>query len=123
MAHRTARTEVRRADDDELIGFVEPAPDGTWRALAVFGGLIATAPTEEAATAAITSRGLSVLAETWWFRGEPAVLLEAAPERVVARVGGVVALAQVVGSNGSADGHRMLTLTGSELAELTLRRP
>lgn len=120
MTSPIARIEVRRADDDELIGFVERAPEGTWRALAVFGGLVATAPTEEAATAEITSRGLAVLAETWWFRGEPAVIMEAAPERVVARVGGIAALAAAVGSNGSGDGHRTLTLTGDELGELTL---
>ncbi|MFC5948157.1 hypothetical protein ACFQH9_07710 [Pseudonocardia lutea] len=123
MIHPTARTEVRRADDEELIGFVEPAPDGTWRALSVFGGLIATAGTEEAATAEITGRGLAVLAETWWFRGEPAVLLEAAPGRVVARVGGIAALAAVVGSGAGEDGHRLLTLTGAEIGELTLARP
>ncbi|GAA4675943.1 hypothetical protein GCM10023215_04920 [Pseudonocardia yuanmonensis] len=123
MTRSTARTEVRRADDDELIGFVERDPAGTWRALSVFGGLITTAGTEEAATAEVTGRGLAVLAETWWFRGEPAVLLEAAPGRVVARVGGIAALAAVVGSAGSADGHRLLTLTGPEIGELTLRRP
>jgi hypothetical protein len=123
MTHPTARTEVRRADDDELIGFVEPVADGSWRALAVFGGLIAIASSQEAATAEVTSRGLAALAETWWFRGEPAVLLEAAPDRVVARVGGIVAMAAVVGSSGSEDGHRTLALSGPELAELTLRRP
>lgn len=119
----TLRTEVRREDDDELLGFVEPDADGTFRVLTVFGGLVTTAGDADGAEDELRSRGLSVLTETWWYDGEPAVLLEASPGRVVARVGGITALALAVGSADDADGHRLVTLTGDDARRLTLTRP
>lgn len=117
------RTEVRRDDDDELLGFVEPGPDGAYRVLSVFGGVVTTVADAGSAEDELRSRGLSVLAETWWYDGEPAVLLEASPGRVVARVGGITALALAVGSADDADGHRLVTLTGDDARRLTLTRP
>jgi hypothetical protein len=117
-----SRTEVRR-DDGELIGFVEPAPDGGgWRALAVFGAELATAPDRDSAVAEVQAAGLGVLAERWWYRdGEewlPAAILEAAPGRVVAVVGDD---AQFVGVVGAADMAIPLTLTGPDAAALRRR--
>ncbi|WP_344425959.1 hypothetical protein [Pseudonocardia ailaonensis] len=117
-----SRTEVLREDDGELIGFVEPDPaTGAWRALSVFGGLVATTPDEESAANELRSRGLSVLAETWWLRGEPVVILEARPGKVVARVGGIPSLA--VSAGDVPDGHIRVTLADPEIGELTLLRP
>jgi hypothetical protein len=114
-----SRTEVLREDDGELIGFVEPDPaTGAWRALSVFGGLVAAAPDEDSARDELLARGLSVLAETWWLRGEPVVLLEARPGKVVARVGGIPSLA--VSAGDVPDGHVRVALSDQEIAELTL---
>lgn len=119
----TSRTEVHRDDDGELLGYVATHDDGTARALTVFGGLVRTTPDADSAEAELRSVGLSVLAETWWYGSEPAVLLEASPGRVVARVGGIAALALAVGSNGTGEDHRILTLTGADAEALTLQRP
>lgn len=94
----TTPIEVRR-EDGELLGYVEESPEG-WRALSVFGGEIAIRPDRPAAADEVSSRGLGVLAETWWWRGEPAVLVEASPQRVVARIGGIPSLAKVGGAGG-----------------------
>jgi hypothetical protein len=115
--------EVRRDEDGELLGFVEPTADGRWRALAVFGAELATAPDQDAAVAEIEAAGLAVLADRWWFRdGEewlPAVIQEAAPGRVVAVVGDGI---RFVNTIGRSDVAFPLTLTGAEAAALR-RRP
>lgn len=95
-------------------------PEGG-RALSVFGGEIAIHPDRPAAAAEVSSRGLGVLAELRWWRGEPAVLVEASPDRVVARISGNPALANVIGTGGG--GGEDVALTGPHLRELTLRRP
>jgi hypothetical protein len=74
------RAEVRR-DDEELIGFVEPDGCGSWRYLTVFGGELGTAVDEGSAVAELHRLGLGVLAERWWFRGEPVTIVEASPGR------------------------------------------
>ena len=53
------RTEVRRDEDDELLGYVEPDGNGGWRALTVFGGLLGEAGTADEAVAELESSGLS----------------------------------------------------------------
>ena len=116
-----SRTEVRR-DDGELIGFVEPDRDGGWRALAVFGAELATAPDRDSAIAEVRAAGLGVLAERWWYHDGaewlPTVILEAAPGRVVAVVGDA---AQFVGVVGAADMAIPVTLTGPDAAGLRRR--
>jgi hypothetical protein len=112
------RTGVRR-DDGELIGFVEPDGDGGWRALAVFGGELATAPDREAAVAEVRAAGLGVLADTWWYHDGtewvPAVIREAGPGRVVALVGHASRYAGVIGAGDLAE---TVTLTGPDAAAL-----
>ncbi|HYH31435.1 MAG TPA: hypothetical protein VD903_13705 [Pseudonocardia sp.] len=115
--------EVRRDGDGELLGFVEPAADGGWRALALFGAELATAPDQDAAVAQVEAAGLAVLAERWWYcDGEewlPAVIQEAAPGRVVALVGDAT---RFVNSIDRPDVALPLTLTGADAAALR-RRP
>ena len=53
------RTEVRREEDDELLGYVEPDGTGGWRSLTVFGGLLGEAGTADEAVAELESSGLS----------------------------------------------------------------
>jgi hypothetical protein len=117
----TYRTEVRR-DDDELIGFVEPDGSGSWRYLTVFGGELGTDVDEGSAVAELHRLGLGVLAERWWYRGDPVTIVEASPGRVLAQVGGFAGMALVI-TPGAPDAHVTTELTGGELAELTLRRP
>jgi hypothetical protein len=116
------RTEVRR-DDGELIGFVEPARDGGWRALTVFGAELATAADEDAAIDEVRTAGLAVLAERWWYRdGEewlPAAIQEAGPGHVTAIVGDGTRFVNVIGN---PDAPVPLTLTGPDAARLR-RRP
>jgi hypothetical protein len=84
--------EVRRASDDELEGYVE-ADQGGWRALTVFGGLLGTAESRQAALDIVRRRGLASLAERWyWWSREAAgwrVVLpqEASPGRVRVAIG------------------------------------
>lgn len=81
-------TEIRREDDDELLGFVADAADGTAQALSVFGGELGAHPDREAAERQLRAVGLSSLAECWWIDAgdgwEPCWLIEASPERLVA---------------------------------------
>ena len=87
------RTEVRRDEDDELLGYVEPDRNGGWRVLTVFGGLLGEAGTVDEAVAELESRGLSSLADTWWYRSSEdglwvaAVILEVRPGEVRAQLG------------------------------------
>lgn len=114
-----SRTEVLR-DDGELIGYVEPAADGRWRALAVFGGELATVPDRDAALAEVRAAGLGVLAERWWFHDgaewQPAAIQEAGPGRVTAVVGDAALSVNAIG-NAAAP----ITLTGPDAAALRLR--
>ena len=59
--------EVRRPDDDELCGHVEPR-DGRWCALTVFGAVLGSHDTREAATKQVLDEGLASLAERWTLR-------------------------------------------------------
>lgn len=97
----TAVIEVRRDEDDELLGFVAEA-GSAWQATTVFGGLLGTHTDRDEAIDQVQQIGLSSLAERWWVRlpvddgdeddgdedgGEPewqrCHLIEAAPDRVV----------------------------------------
>jgi hypothetical protein len=65
----TYMLEVRRTDDSELCGFVDEV-GGLWRAMAVFGGTLATFEERETAFAHVLEHGLASLAERWWLRTE-----------------------------------------------------
>lgn len=86
----TARQEIRRADDDELLGFVAADPDGSGHHLAstVFGGLLGSHPDADSAERQVREVGLSSLAERWWIfadgQWQHCWLIEASPDRVVA---------------------------------------
>jgi hypothetical protein len=111
------RTEVRRDEDDELLGYVEPDGNGGWRSLTVFGGLLGGAGTVDEAVAELESSGLSSLAETWWYRSPEdgrwiaAVILEARPGEVRAQLGSL------------PDPMRVVTITDPTPDELRLVMP
>ncbi len=85
--------EVRRVQDDELAGYVEPTEDGAWRALTVFGGELATLPSRDAAIELVHRQGLASLAERWywWSRTDATwrivVPQETSPGRVRVAIG------------------------------------
>ena len=61
--------EVRRPDDGELLGYVrQPSVGGDWQALTVFGAVLATASTRQAARTIVVSDGLASLARRWFHR-------------------------------------------------------
>ena len=111
------RTEVRRDEDDELLGYVEPDRNGGWRVLTVFGGLLGEAGTVDEAVAELESRGLSSLADTWWYRSSEdglcvaAVILEVRPGEVRAQLGSL------------PDPMRVVTITDPAPDELRLVVP
>jgi hypothetical protein len=59
--------EVRRAEDQELCGFVAHV-DGTWRSRTVFGGELGDHDRREAAVDQVLREGLASLAERWTLR-------------------------------------------------------
>ena len=59
--------EVRRPTDRELEGFVRRAGD-EFEALTVFHGLLAKVQSADAARAIVAERGLSSLAQRWYWR-------------------------------------------------------
>ncbi len=79
--------EVRRADDDELLGYVVDA-DGSWQALTVFHGRLAVRDGRAEAEEVVRSRGLVSMSDRWYYRAAPdadwqvVVLQEAQPGRV-----------------------------------------
>jgi len=111
------RTEVRRDEDDELLGYVEPDRNGGWRVLTAFGGLLGEAGTVDEAVAELESRGLSSLADTWWYRSSEdgrwvaAVILEVRPGEVRAQLGSL------------PDPMRVVTITDPAPDELRLVVP
>lgn len=60
--------EVRRPDDGELLGYVRPSVGGDWQALTVFGAVIGTAATRQAARTVLVDDGLASLAKRWFHR-------------------------------------------------------
>jgi hypothetical protein len=91
--HGTKPGEVRRERDDELEGYVEATEDGAWRALTVFGGVLATLPSRDAAIELVHRQGLASLAERWywWSRRDATwrtvVPQETSPGRVCVAIG------------------------------------
>jgi hypothetical protein len=75
-------SEVRRDEDEELMGYVRTS-EGQWAALTVFGGLLGVHPTEDEARDMVGISGLSSMAEPWWVWSEgqwwPCRLQEARP--------------------------------------------
>lgn len=88
MSSPPTRTEIRREDDDELLGYVGPADHGRSLALAVFGGELGVHPDHESAERQIREVGLASLADRWWIDAgngwEQCWLIEVSPERLVA---------------------------------------
>lgn len=64
-------TEIRRTEDGELCGHVVQH-DGTWLALAVFGGVIGQHADANSAAQRVLDEGLASLAERWYYRATPA---------------------------------------------------
>lgn len=79
-------TAVHRSSDGELVGFVDDA-GGRVTLRAVFGGVLGTAPGRDAGVRWLEAHGLACLAETWWWHGEQAHIVEAAPGRLRLAVG------------------------------------
>jgi hypothetical protein len=84
----TDRQEIRREDDDELLGIVECAGDAAgFRAITVFGGLLGEHADAGDAERQVREIGLSALAERWWIyadgKWQRCLLIEASPDRVV----------------------------------------
>lgn len=64
-------TEIRRADDGELCGYVRWSEGRTsWQALTVFGGLLGFHDSIDAAEAQVLEDGMSSLAEHWLYRAD-----------------------------------------------------
>lgn len=59
--------EVRRPDDDELCGHIDHR-DGRWHALALFGAVLGSHDSREAAQQQVLDEGLASLAERWTLR-------------------------------------------------------
>lgn len=89
MSNTSTLTEVRRAEDDELMGYVRDDRAG-WSALTVFGGLLATWETADRAHDEVAANGLAAMAEAWWVEIEgtwqPCLLEEAGPSFVRLRL-------------------------------------
>ena len=60
------RIPIHRDNDHELLGFVISVAD-RWRALTVFGGILATYATQNDASAHVVRRGLASLAAHWQY--------------------------------------------------------
>jgi hypothetical protein len=60
------RFPIYRHADNELVGFVI-AVSTHWRALTLFGGILATFDTRQAATQHVLARGLASLAAHWQY--------------------------------------------------------
>jgi hypothetical protein len=112
--------EVRRAADDELEGFVRQAAGG-FHGLTVFHGMIATASTADEARAIVHARGISSLAERWfwWSRGSGAWSVVLPQEASAGKV-------RVAVGYYALPGVEMATITADDLDAgdvLTLVRP
>jgi hypothetical protein len=59
--------EIRRPDDDELIGLLIES-DGQWIPATVFGGHLAPATSQPEAEDIVRGEGLASLVESWWLR-------------------------------------------------------
>jgi hypothetical protein len=79
-------------DDGELCGYVAAHQD-RWRAVSVFGGLLAEAGTAQDAERVVLETGLAALAERWLLvtaedpDGEIVCIVEASPDEVTLALG------------------------------------
>ena len=83
----TGWTAYRRAEDDELLGYLAQEPGGTVP-LTLFGVPLGEAGTSEQAEAVLRSRGLACLADPWLLTQEDGeevrvALVAAYPDRVL----------------------------------------
>jgi hypothetical protein len=62
-------TSHRRESDDELVGYLVPAADGTVVPVTLFGYPLAAAGDEVDARAVLDAEGMACLAEYWWLAG------------------------------------------------------
>jgi hypothetical protein len=108
---------VHRREDGELVGYltaVRRADADACVAHSLFGAPMQEFPDREQAAAFLRRRGLPLLSERWWYRPadgspeRPATLVEARLGEVTVRFG---------------YDPEAVTLTGAELARLTLTRP
>lgn len=86
-SHAPGLTPYRRAEDDELLGYLVQQPDGTVP-LTLFGAPLGPAGSREQAEAVLRARGLASLADPWLLRqddGEEVrvALVAAYPDRVL----------------------------------------
>lgn len=88
----TTPTEIRRAEDDELCGYVAER-DGAWVATTVFGATLGTHPTRDDAAQQVRELGLAALAERWLLvdteTGDEEVVCiqQASPEAITVALG------------------------------------
>jgi hypothetical protein len=67
LVNRVAAKEIRRSDDDELVGVLIESSD-QWIPATVFGGELAPATSRHAAEEIVRAEGLASLADSWWLR-------------------------------------------------------
>ena len=78
--------EIRRPDDDELLGVLIESGD-QWIPATVFGGELGPATSSHAAEEIVRAEGLASLADSWWLRDaggdwEEIWFLEVHPDRL-----------------------------------------
>jgi hypothetical protein len=111
------RQPVHREHDGELVGYVEPAGSARWRALTLFGGVLAELDSYHEAVTMLNDRGLSCLAQRWWYfstadqRWRRVQLIEVRPGSVRAHYGPY------------PQGFETVHITGADLSSLTLALP
>jgi hypothetical protein len=110
--------EVRRETDDELCGHVDDRC-GRWHALTVFGAVLGSHDTRDAAEEQLLAEGLAALAERWRLRN-PAT----GDEEIVCIQEANAAAVTVARGYYSLPGVPTLTITARQLAagEWELRR-
>ena len=102
--------EVRRQEDDELCGHIDHR-DGRWCALAVFGAVLGSHDSRDAAKQQLLDEGLASLAERWTLRNG-----ETGDEEVVCILEANAAAVTVALGYYSMPGVPTMTITAPQLA-------
>jgi hypothetical protein len=102
--------EVRRQGDDELCGHIGYR-DGRWRALTVFGAVLGSHDSRDAAERQLLEEGLASLAERWTLRNG-----ESGDEEVVCIQEANAAAVTVARGYYSLPGVPTLTITAGQIA-------
>jgi hypothetical protein len=102
--------EVRRRGDDELCGYIDDR-DGRWCALAVFGAVLGSNDSRDAAKRQLLDEGLASLAERWTLRHG-----ESGDEEVVCIQEANAAAVTVARGSYSLPGVPTLTITAQQIA-------